>query len=104
MFPLSSTHNFHLYTEATNMRKSFDGLSGLVQSFLETFLIGPSVFIFINKKRDKVKLSHQRQTLQYPESYFSFDMDGGTVPIPQVLLGLGPITKVSVPPSIKISL
>jgi transposase len=58
MFTLSSTHNFHLYTEATDMRKSFDGLSGLVQSFLETSLIGPSVFIFINKRRDKVKLLH----------------------------------------------
>ncbi len=39
------------------MRKSFDGLSGLIQDFLE---VSPrsSVFVFINKKRDKVKLLH----------------------------------------------
>lgn len=58
MFTLSSTHKFHLYTEATDMRKSFDGLSGLVNDFFKTSLIGPSVFVFINKKRDKVKLLH----------------------------------------------
>ena len=31
---------------------------GLIQRFLKTSLIGPSVFVFINKKRDKVKLLH----------------------------------------------
>lgn len=36
MFTLSSTHKFYLYTDATDMRKSFDGLSGLIQGFLET--------------------------------------------------------------------
>ncbi len=58
MFTLSSTHKFHLYTEATDMRKSFDGLSGLVQDFLQSSPIGSSVFVFINKQRDKVKLLH----------------------------------------------
>jgi len=57
MFTLSSTHKFYLYTDPTDMRKSFDGLSGLIQDFLE---VSPrsSVFVFINKKRDKVKLLH----------------------------------------------
>lgn len=58
MFTLSSTQEFHLYTEATDMRKSFDGLSGLVNDFLESSLVSSSVFVFINKKRDKVKLLH----------------------------------------------
>lgn len=57
MFTLSTTQKFHLYTEATDMRKSFDGLSGLIEDFLEFSPIS-SVFIFINKKRDKVKLLH----------------------------------------------
>ncbi|MBN4048392.1 IS66 family insertion sequence element accessory protein TnpB [Flavobacteriaceae bacterium AH-315-O20] len=34
MFTLSSTHKFYLYTDPTDMRKSFDGLSGLIQDFL----------------------------------------------------------------------
>lgn len=58
MFTLSSTYKFHLYTDATDMRKSFDGLSGLIQDFLETSPKGSSVFVFINKQRDKVKLLH----------------------------------------------
>ena len=58
MFTLSSIHKFHLYTDPTDMRKSFDGLSGLIQDILETSPQGLSVFVFINKKRDKVKLLH----------------------------------------------
>jgi transposase len=40
------------------MRKSFDGLSGLVQNNLGRNPSGGDVFIFINKRRDKVKLLH----------------------------------------------
>ena len=58
MFTLSSTQKFQLYTEPTDMRKSFDGLSGLVNDFKETSPSDSSVFVFINKKRDKVKLLH----------------------------------------------
>jgi len=58
MFTLSTTHKFYLYTEATDMRKSFDGLSGLIQDFTITSSKESSVFVFINKRRDKVKLLH----------------------------------------------
>ena len=58
MFTLSSTHKFHLYTDATDMRKSFDGLSGLIDEYLESTPKVSSVFVFINKRRDKVKLLH----------------------------------------------
>jgi len=58
MFTLSTTHKFYLYTEFTDMRKSFDGLSGLIQDFTTTLPKGSSVFVFINKRRDKVKLLH----------------------------------------------
>ena len=30
MFNLSSSQNFYLYSKSTDMRKSFDGLSGLI--------------------------------------------------------------------------
>lgn len=38
------------------MRKSFDGLSGLVQSRLNRNPMSGEVFIFINRRRNKVKL------------------------------------------------
>ena len=58
MFTLSSTQKFHLYTSPTDMRKSFDGLSGLIESLLEKPSLGSKVFVFINKRRDKIKLLH----------------------------------------------
>ncbi len=35
MFTLSSSNTFHLYSRPTDMRKSFDGLSGIIQNTLE---------------------------------------------------------------------
>lgn len=58
MFALSSENHFHLYSQPTDMRKSFDGLSGLVQNKLGRDPSGGDVFIFINKRRDKIKLLH----------------------------------------------
>lgn len=58
MFALSSENRFHLFSKPTDMRKSFDGLSGLVQNTLGRNPSGGDVFIFINKRRDKIKLLH----------------------------------------------
>lgn len=58
MFTLSPTNSFHLYSQPTDMRKSFDGLSGLIQNNLESNPCNGDVFIFINKRRDKIKLLH----------------------------------------------
>lgn len=40
------------------MRKSFDGLSGIVQNNLGSNPCSGDVFIFINRNRDKIKLLH----------------------------------------------
>lgn len=58
MFTLSSSNRFHLYSEPTDMRKSFNGLSGIVENDLEGNPTNGDVFIFINKTRDKIKLLH----------------------------------------------
>jgi transposase len=58
MFALSSENRFHLYGQSTDMRKSFNGLSGLVQNKLGRNPCSGDVFIFINKRRDKIKLLH----------------------------------------------
>jgi transposase len=58
MFTLSSSNRFHLYSQPTDMRKSFDGLSGLIQNTLGSNPLNGDVFIFINRKRDKIKLLH----------------------------------------------
>ena len=58
MFTLSSGNRYNLYNGAVDMRKSFDGLSGIVRNHLKRNPFSGEVFIFINKPRDKIKLLH----------------------------------------------
>ena len=58
MFTLGCSHRFQLYSKATDMRKSFDGLCGLVQNQLGQSPTNGEVFVFINKPRNKIKLLH----------------------------------------------
>jgi len=55
MFSVSSAH-YYLYREPTDMRKSFDGLCGLVSRRLGKDPRSGDVFIFINKQRTLAKL------------------------------------------------
>ncbi len=45
MFNLSSSQKFYLYSESTDMRKSFDGLSGLILTAFDQVPTSSSVFI-----------------------------------------------------------
>lgn len=45
-----------LYTEPADMRKSFDGLSGIVRSELRREPDDGSLFLFINRRRDRIKV------------------------------------------------
>jgi transposase len=56
MICFNSSQRFFLYRGSTDMRKSFDGLSGLVQNELQRSLTSGDVFIFINKPRNSMKL------------------------------------------------
>ena len=58
MFGLTTTHSFHLYRKPADMRKGFNGLCGLIQNDLPTSPTDGSVYIFINKARNKLKLLH----------------------------------------------
>jgi transposase len=46
------------YTRATDMRKGFNGLSGIVRSEFQADPSDGSLFIFINRRRDRMKLLH----------------------------------------------
>ena len=45
-----------LYTQPADMRKSFDGLSGIVRSELGREPDDGSLFLFINRRRDRIKV------------------------------------------------
>ena len=61
MFALTLSHRYLLYRKATDFRKGFDGLCGLVQNELNREPTSGEVFIFINRSRDRIKLLHWQQ-------------------------------------------
>jgi transposase len=56
MFPVSSSLHFYLYRSATDMRKSFDGLCGLISTELDRDALSGDVYVFLNRRRDRIKL------------------------------------------------
>lgn len=58
MLNLAASTAVWLYAEPADMRKSFDGLSGLVASAAERApdLLGGGLFVFHNKRRDRLKI------------------------------------------------
>lgn len=88
MFSLGSDLRFSLYLEPTDMRKSFDGLSGLVTNELNRDPRSGEVFLFINKKRVKLKL------LRYSSGSFILyykRLEKGTFELPNYDLDTGSV-------------
>jgi transposase len=46
----------YLYAESVDMRKSFDGLHAIVQSEFPRDALGGNLFLFLNRRRDRLKL------------------------------------------------
>lgn len=45
----------YLCTAAVDLRKSFDGLGGLVEAVFQRDVLDGHLFLFLNKRRDRVK-------------------------------------------------
>lgn len=56
MLSLGASHRYWLYAGAADMRKGFDGLSGLVRRELGSDPLSGDVFIFVNRGRNRMKL------------------------------------------------
>ena len=56
MIAIPSGVSIFLCTTATDMRKSFDGLTGLVRSEFSREPNDGSLFLFINRRRDRIKI------------------------------------------------
>ena len=52
----STSGKIYVYTAATDMRKGVNGLSGMVRSELEADPTDGSLFVFINRRRDRMKM------------------------------------------------
>ncbi len=56
MLSFSSRQRYFVYRGVTDMRKGFNGLSGLVRDHVAHDLLSGDVFVFLNKRRDRIKL------------------------------------------------
>lgn len=56
MIALAPNTRIFVYTGATDMRRSFNGLSGMVKEHFEIDLFSGHLFVFFNRKRDYVKI------------------------------------------------
>jgi len=56
LLTLPSSVKVFLAAGATDMRKSFDGLSGLARSVLEEDPLSGHLFVFCNRRRDRLKI------------------------------------------------
>jgi transposase len=58
MLSIPPAVSIFLYTQPTDMRKSFDGLSGIVRSEFAADPLDGSLFLFVNRRRDRLKILH----------------------------------------------
>ena len=54
MLNVPATVPIFLCTQPTDMRKSFDGLSGIVRSAFGADPTNGSLFLFVNRRRDRL--------------------------------------------------
>ena len=84
MFGLSAAVRVYLAKEPADMRKSFDGLSALVAGVLELDPLSGHLFVFLNKRRDRIKILYwDRDGLavwakRLEEGTFQFPAPGGS--------------------------
>ena len=56
MLSLRNTDHIYLYSDFTDMRKGFNGLSNIVISLMKMNVVSGDIYVFINRSKDKIKL------------------------------------------------
>lgn len=80
MISLPSAVRAFFCTRSVDMRKSFDGLSGLVEECFRQDLLDGHLFLFVNRRRDRIKVLYfdhdglaiwyKTQTTDYPRTHW----------------------------------
>lgn len=58
MLSIPPAVSIYLHTEATDLRKGFDGLAGIVRGQFQRDPLDGSLFLFFNRRRDRLKILH----------------------------------------------
>jgi transposase len=86
MILLPASVRIFLCVRPTDMRKSFDGLSGLVQECFRQDLLTGHLFLFVNRRRDRMKalyFDHDGAVIWYKR------LEAGTFQLPSPTEGEG---------------
>lgn len=89
MFSLGIEMRYWLYSEPTDMRKSFHTLTGLVTNRIGADARNGDVYVFINKRRNRVKLLHYEKGGMV---IYSKMLDRGTFGMPLMLAKEGAVS------------
>jgi len=75
-----------LHTQATDLRKGFDGLAGLVTTAFAQDPTSGHLFLFVNRRRDRIKILYwdrdglaiwyKKQESDYPHSFIFTEIGG----------------------------
>ncbi len=84
MLSFSSQQRYFLYGAPTDMRKGAGGLSGIVRQHMGRELMGGDVFIFLNRRRDRIKLLMWDAT---GFALYSKQLERGTFELPEGAAG-----------------
>lgn len=109
MFSLSNHVRVFLARDPVDLRKSFHGLTALAESVLEQDPLSGHAFIFLNRRRDRMKLLYwggtgfciwyqqlERGTYQFPECAAADERQGIEITASQLSLILDGIDLSSV--------
>lgn len=58
MLNLTDSTKIYVYTQVADMRKGINGLSGIIRGEFGTDPTDGSLFVFINRRRDRMKILH----------------------------------------------
>lgn len=81
MLALAPSTAIYLCTGATDMRKGFDGLSQIVAARAEQDVLEGGLFVFVNRRRDRMKLLWWDQD---GLAFFYKRLERGTFQMPSV--------------------
>lgn len=56
MIPFTESRRYFIYNGVTDMRKSYDGLFGLIQQIMSSNPLSGDVYLFYNRRRNQIRM------------------------------------------------